>query len=86
MTNEAYQYRATTPPRCGARRAIRWDEWLKWKLLGKLLGFDPDRELRCNHYAGHWDCGYDHEDINGVTWLVKPHERKAIDWSKGVTR
>lgn len=55
------------PPQCGARRAVTFLEWLRWKILGPVRGFDPD-EARCNRYMGHERYGYKHQDIYGREW------------------
>lgn len=68
MTDQLTEVRVVTPPRCGARRPIRFGEWLLWKLLGKVRGFDPTEEARCNHYRDHADHGYPHEDPTGYRW------------------
>lgn len=44
---------ARTPPRCPELRHItNWEEF-KFKVFGRVYGFDPDEEARCNRYLGH---------------------------------
>lgn len=64
MVNEL----VSVPHRCTATRAPRILERVRFFLLGRVRGFDPAEECRCNLYEGHDEFGYRHEDVTGSGW------------------